>query len=45
MVLGHHRLAVPSNQEYSVPQLQMMLREVKEILGRAVPREEWNRLG
>jgi hypothetical protein len=28
MILGQHRLAIPSNQEYSVPQLRMMLREV-----------------
>lgn len=37
MVLAGHRLALPSNDEYSVPQLRMMLREVEAILGRPVP--------
>lgn len=44
MVHKQHRLAVPSNAEYSVPQLRMMLREVEEILGREITVEEWNRL-
>jgi hypothetical protein len=39
-----HRLAIPSNTEYSVPQLRMMIREVEEILGREVTVEEWDRL-
>jgi hypothetical protein len=36
-------MSIPSNTEYSVPQLRMMLREVEEILGRAVPLAEWER--
>lgn len=44
LVYGHHRMALPSNSEYSVPQLRMMLREVEMILGRAIPAVEWNRL-
>ena len=44
MVLGGHRLALPSNEEYSVPQLRMMLREVEAILGRRVDPDEWVRL-
>ncbi|MEZ4592682.1 MAG: type II toxin-antitoxin system HicA family toxin [Chloroflexota bacterium] len=28
MLLGSHRLAVPANAEYSVPQLRFMLKEV-----------------
>ena len=44
MVFGQHRLTIPSNPEYSVPQLRMMLREVAEILGRTIPMEDWNRL-
>jgi hypothetical protein len=39
-----HRLAIPSNTEYSVPQLRMMIQEVEEILGREVTVDEWNRL-
>lgn len=44
MVFGHHRLTAPSNKEYSVPQLRMMLREVEGILGRQISAEEWNGL-
>lgn len=39
------RLAIPSNAEYSVPQLRMMIREVSDILGREITLEEWNHLG
>jgi len=44
MVYQQHRLAIPSNEEYSVPQLRVMLREVREILGREVTLREWHRL-
>jgi len=44
MVIGPHRLAIPSNQDYSVPQLRMMLCEVAEILGREITLEEWDQL-
>ena len=45
MILGQHRLAIPSNQEYSVPQLRMMLREVGEIVGRTISADDWERFG
>jgi hypothetical protein len=44
LVYGHHRLTVPSNDEYSVPQLRMMLREAEAILGREIESAEWDRL-
>lgn len=44
MVFAGHRLALPSNDEYSVPQLRMMLREVEAILGRRVGPDYWIRL-
>ena len=44
MVYEQHRLAIPSNVEYSVPQLRMMIREVEEIIGRKITVDEWNRL-
>lgn len=44
MVYEQHRLAIPSNAEYSVPQLRMMIREVEEIIGRKITTDEWNRL-
>lgn len=43
MVAGQHRLAIPSNAEYSVPQLRMLLREVAVMIGREVALEDWNR--
>ena len=42
MVYQQQRLAVPSNQEYSVPQLRMMIREIEDIIGRALTIEEWD---
>lgn len=44
LVYRMHRLAIPSNTEYSVPQLRMMIREAEEILGREVTVDEWERL-
>jgi hypothetical protein len=45
MVYGQHRLAIPSNAEYSIPQLRMMIQEVEEIIGRRITSAEWNELG
>jgi len=42
MIFETHRLAVPSNTEYSIPQLKMMLAEVEGILGRKISSEEWD---
>ncbi len=44
MVYQQHRLAIPSNAEYSVPQLRFMLQEVARIIGREITVEEWNSL-
>ena len=44
LTLGHSRLTVPSNSEYSVPQLKFMLREIAEIVGREISADEWNKL-
>jgi hypothetical protein len=38
------RLAIPSNAEYSVPQLRFMLKEVEAVIGRAISNDEWVRL-
>ena len=45
MVYQQYRLSIPSNPEYSVPQLRAMLDEIAEILGRQISAEEWNSLG
>ncbi len=44
MTYEQHRLTIPSNVEYSVPQLRMMLREVEGILDRSITVEAWNQL-
>lgn len=44
MVYDQRRLTVPSNPEYSVPQLRMLLREAAEIMGREITVDEWNEL-
>ena len=45
MLLENYRLAIPSNSEYSVPQLRFMLKEVEGILQREISPDEWNNLG
>ena len=42
LIYGQRRLSIPTNAEYSVPQLRMMLREVEEIIGRSITADEWN---
>ncbi len=44
MIYKQHRLSVPSNREYSAPQLIMMLREIEPIIGRHITAEEWESL-
>lgn len=44
MVYERHRLSIPSNPEYSVPQLRMMLHEIETIIGRVITVNEWNNL-
>ncbi len=44
LVYQENRLTIPSNEEYSVPQLKVMLREAGVILKREIALEEWNRL-
>ena len=44
MVYQQHRLAIPSNEEFSVPQLKMMIREVDAITGREIRADEWTSL-
>ena len=44
MVFEKHRLTVPSNSEYSVPQLRMLLQEAEEIIGWKITASEWTKL-
>jgi len=41
MIFNENRLTIPSNDEYSVPQLRMMLREVEEMIDRPIGLDEW----
>ena len=44
MIYGRHRLAIPSNAEYSVPQLRMVIREVEGILNCEINANAWAKL-
>lgn len=44
MIYQSHRLAIPSNDEYSVPQLKMMIQEVEKILNQKIGIDKWNSL-
>lgn len=44
LIYQNHRLAIPSNAEYSVPQVRMMVKEVEEILERKISLQEWANL-
>ncbi len=44
LVYQNYRLAIPSNNEYSVPQLKMMIREVEHIIGDKISAEDWQNL-
>ncbi|MCB8749496.1 type II toxin-antitoxin system HicA family toxin [Planktothrix agardhii] len=44
IIYESHRLTIPSNDEYSVPQLRIMIREVEDILARQITLKEWDSL-
>ncbi len=44
MRYGSHKQIIPSNMEYSVPQLKMLLRQVEEKIGRGISVREWDDL-
>jgi hypothetical protein len=44
MTYKQHRMAIPSNLEYSVAQLRMLIQEIEEIIGHEITIDEWNRL-
>jgi hypothetical protein len=41
LLFGSHCQTIPSNKEYSVPQLKMLLRQVELTVGRKLSAEEW----
>lgn len=44
MIYRHHRLSIPSNADYSTPQLKMMIAEIEGIMGRTMSADEWRDL-
>jgi hypothetical protein len=44
LVFGQHRQTVPSDSEFSTPQLKMLLRQVEVILGRKISSDKWENL-
>jgi predicted RNA binding protein YcfA (HicA-like mRNA interferase family) len=44
LVFGQHRQTIPSNSEYSTPQLKMLLRQAETILGRKISLDDWDNL-
>ena len=44
LVRGNYRLTIPTNSEYSVPQLRLLWRETAAITGQNVTLEEWESL-
>ena len=44
MIYSGHRLVIPSNSEYSIPQLRFMLREIESIIDRQLPSAERDQL-
>ena len=44
MRYGTHRLTLPSNSEYSVPQIRMLIRQAERIMGHRVSLQEWGDL-
>jgi len=41
MIYQNHRLSIPSNSEYSVPQLRFMIREIEAILECEITMSDW----
>ena len=44
MVWRQHRQTIPTNSEYSVPQIRLLLRQVESILVRPISMDVWNSL-
>lgn len=44
MVHHQQRLTIPSNAEYSVPQLRILIREAEAIILREITADEWSSL-
>jgi hypothetical protein len=39
-----YTFTLPGNQEYSIPQVRTLLKEIEQGIGREIPLDEWERL-
>jgi hypothetical protein len=44
IVLKQHGQTIPSNSEFSMPQIQMLFRQLESIFGRPIALDEWDSL-
>ena len=44
MTLKERRQTIPSNSEYSVPQINMMMKQIESRVGHQISLEEWEAL-
>ncbi len=44
MCYGTYTLTIPSNKEYSMPQVKMLLNEIEQGIRRKITVEEWDSL-
>lgn len=44
LVYRQKRQTIPSNPDFSLPQLKMMLRQVEAVLERKITADEWDQL-
>jgi hypothetical protein len=44
LIFGQKRQTVPSNAEFSVHQVKMLLRQVGAIMGRNITADEWEQI-
>jgi hypothetical protein len=44
MIYKNQRLAIPSNTEYSIPQLHTLVKEIELIINKKVTSSWWNSL-
>jgi hypothetical protein len=41
MVYQPYRLTLPSNEDFSIPQLKMLIKEIESILQKNITNDEW----
>jgi len=44
MTFGSYRQTIPTNPEFSIPQVRMLARQIESILERTISLEEWDSL-